>query len=314
MKYLEFEAPIQAAEEEVQNLRRSGADGAAIEAAEGRVREARARVYAGLTAIQRAQVARHPDRPHALDLLERMAEDLLFLHGDRAFGDDPAVVAALAVLSGREVLVVAQEKGRETREKIARNFGMAHPEGYRKAMRLAALAARFRRPVVTLIDTPGAYPGTGAEERGQAEAIAASLAELSALPAPIVAAVVGEGGSGGALALAVADRVLILENAVYSVISPEGCAAILFGDARRAADAADALRLAPRDLAEAGVIDEIVAEPEGGAHRDIEGTAGALREALRRHLDEVEGGDPAALVARRRARYRRMGRFSETEA
>lgn len=320
MRYLDFEEPIRNVEEEIEAIRRAapeeGGDAAdRLAVLERKLADVRAEVFRNLTAIQRAKLSRHPDRPHALDVAERIAEDILFLHGDRAFGDDPAVFAALAVVAGREILLIGQEKGRETRERIARSFGMAHPEGYRKAVRLMKLAARFRRPVVTLVDTPGAYPGTGAEERGQAEAIAAALRETAAIPTPIVAAVIGEGGSGGALGLALADRVLMLENAIYSVISPEGCAAILFADAGRAAEAAEAMRITARDLEALGVIDEVVPEPPGGAHRDPDASARALADALRRHLDALEAETAAGrLVAGRRERFRRMGRFEEAEA
>jgi acetyl-CoA carboxylase carboxyl transferase subunit alpha len=258
------------------------------------------------------QLARHPRRPYTLDLIRLLTEDFVELHGDRAFADDHAIVGGLARFEERPVVVIGHQKGRDTKEKLLRNFGMPHPEGYRKALRLMQLAEKFGKPVLTLIDTPGAYPGLGAEERGQAEAIARNLREMAGLKTPIVAVVTGEGGSGGALALGVADRVLMLEHAVYSVISPEGCAAILWNDAKRAREAAEVLRVTAPDLLKLGVIDGVIPEPPGGAHRSWERTAEQIRAALRAALAELSGLARDELVQRRYAKFRRMGVFEES--
>jgi acetyl-CoA carboxylase carboxyl transferase subunit alpha len=269
------------------------------------------RTYANLTAWQRTQLARHPKRPHTLDYVGLLLDDFLELHGDRLFGNDPAIVGGLARFEGQPVVIIGHQKGRDTRENIARNFGMPHPEGYRKALRLMKLAEKFRRPVLTFIDTPGAYPGVGAEERGQAEAIARNLREMAGLRAPVVAVVIGEGGSGGALAIGVGNRVLMLEYAVYSVISPEGCAAILWSDRAKAPEAAELMRTTAPDLLRLGAIDAIVAEPPGGAHRDWDGAADRLRPALREHLAALRGRSPDELVSERYERFRRIGAFEE---
>jgi acetyl-CoA carboxylase carboxyl transferase subunit alpha len=278
---------------------------------EDRLARLRQRTYAGLTAWQRTQLARHPKRPYTRDWCRLLFDDFVELHGDRRFGDDAAIVGGLARFEGRSVVAIGHQKGRDTREKIARNFGMPHPEGYRKAERLMELAARFHKPVVTFIDTPGAYPGIGAEERGQAEAIARNLRLMAALPVPMIAVVTGEGGSGGALAIGMGNRVLMLEYAVYAVISPEGCAAILWGDAARAPDAAAVMKITAPDLLGLGVIDAVVPEPVGGAHRDPEVAAGHLRAALREHLAALAGVAPEALVADRYEKFRRIGAFEE---
>ena len=269
----------------------------------------RHKTYAGLTAWQRTQLARHPRRPHARDLYRLLFDDFLELHGDRVYGDDPAIVGGLARFEGRSLVVVGHQKGRETREKIARNFGMPHPEGYRKALRLMQMAEKFAKPLLSLIDTPGAYPGIGAEERGQAEAIARNLRVMAGLRTPAIAVVTGEGGSGGALAIGVANRVLMLEHAIYSVISPEGCAAILWKDAAKAPEAAELMRITAPDLLRLGVIDGIVPEPPGGAHRDWEATAANLREALRAELAALNGKTAEALVSERYDKFRRIGVF-----
>jgi acetyl-CoA carboxylase carboxyl transferase subunit alpha len=279
---------------------------------ETQLRREQEKVYARLTPWQRAQVARHPRRPHTLDLIRLLFDDWVELHGDRCYGDDPALVGGLAAFEGEPVVVLGHQKGRDTRENLARNFGMPHPEGYRKALRLMHLAARFRKPVVTFIDTPGAYPGIGAEERGQAEAIARNLREMAALPTPVLAVVTGEGGSGGALAIGVADRVLMLEHAVYAVISPEGCAAILWGDAARAPEAARLMRITAPELLQLGVIDAVVPEPPGGAHRNWEATARNVRLALREHLWQLRARSGDRLVQERHERFRRIGVFDET--
>jgi acetyl-CoA carboxylase carboxyl transferase subunit alpha len=278
---------------------------------EERLARLRQRTYAGLTAWQRTQIARHPKRPHMRDLCRLLFEDFVELHGDRVFGDDAAIVGGLARFEGYGVVVIGHQKGRDTREKIARNFGMPHPEGYRKALRLMQLAERFGKPILTFIDTPGAFPGIGAEERGQAEAIARNLRAMAALRTPLVAVVTGEGGSGGALAIGMGNRVLMLQYAVYSVISPEGCAAILWGDAAKAPEAAELMRITAPDLLRLGVIDGIIDEPVGGAHRDWDTTAATLRGVLRDALAELRTKSPEAVVAERHEKFRRMGVFEE---
>jgi acetyl-CoA carboxylase carboxyl transferase subunit alpha len=269
------------------------------------------RTYANLTAWQRTQLARHPKRPHTLDYVRLLLDDFCELHGDRLFGDDPAIVGGVARFEGQPVVIVGHQKGRDTRENITRNFGMPHPEGYRKALRLMKLAEKFRRPLLTFIDTPGAYPGVGAEERGQAEAIARNLREMAGLRIPVVAVIIGEGGSGGALAIGVGNRVLMLEYAVYSVISPEGCAAILWSDRAKAPDAAELMRTTAPDLLRLGAIDAIVSEPLGGAHRDWDAAADLLRQALREHLAALRGRPADELVSERYERFRRIGAFEE---
>jgi len=264
---------------------------------EERLARLRQRTYAGLTAWQRTQLARHPKRPHTRDWCKLLLEDFVELHGDRVYGDDAAIVGGLARFESQSVVVIGHQKGRDTREKIARNFGMPHPEGYRKALRLMDMAAKFGKPLLTFIDTPGAYPGLGAEERGQGEAIARNLRRMASLPVPIVAVVTGEGGSGGALAIGMGNRVLMLEYAVYSVISPEGCAAILWGDAGRAPDAAEAMRTTAPELLQLGIIDAIVPEPIGGAHRDWDGAAASLRAHLREQLRALRAKSPDELIA-----------------
>jgi acetyl-CoA carboxylase carboxyl transferase subunit alpha len=311
---LEFEGPLLELEARLADLRSRDDPRHRDEIArlEERLRRLQAKIYGGLTAWQRTQLGRHPRRPHALDFFRLLFEDFIELHGDRLFGDDPAVVGGLARFEGRSVVAIGHQKGRDTREKIVRNFGMPHPEGYRKAWRLMQLAEKFGKPIITLIDTPGAYPGIGAEERGQAEAIARNLHGMTTLRTPMVAVVTGEGGSGGALALGMGNRVLMLEFAVYSVISPEGCAAILWGDAAKAPEAAELMRVTAPDALRLGVIDAIVPEPVGGAHRDWEGTAQNLRGALRAALESLRGLSPDALVHKRYEKFRRMGVFEES--
>jgi acetyl-CoA carboxylase carboxyl transferase subunit alpha len=311
---LDFEKPLVELEERIATVRKGGGASAESQAGEleQRLRRLQKKVFERLTAWQRVQLARHPRRPYTLDLIRLVTEDFVELHGDRLYGDDHALVGGLARFEGRSLVVVGHQKGRDTKEKLYRNFGMPHPEGYRKALRLMQLAERFGKPVVTLIDTPGAYPGIGAEERGQAEAIARNLREMAGLRTPIVAVVTGEGGSGGALALGVADRVLMLEHAVYSVISPEGCAAILWEDAKKAREAAEALRVTAPDCLKLGVIDGIIPEPPGGAHRSWERAAEELKAALRSALDELRDLPGDELVQRRYAKFRRMGVFEET--
>ena len=267
--------------------------------------------YRSLRPLEQVQVARHPRRPYTLDYIERVFTDWIELHGDRSFRDDEAVVAGWARLDGASVMVVGHQKGRDMKENLRRNFGMPHPEGYRKALRLMRQAEKFGRPVITLIDTPGAYPGLGAEERGQAEAIAMNLREMARLRVPTVSLVIGEGGSGGALALGVTDRILMLEHAVYSVISPEGCAAILWRSAEHREKAAEALKLTSENLKGLGVVDEVVPEPAGGAHSDWDATAGAVKEALVRTVAELDELDVDTLLRRRWEKYEAMGAWRE---
>jgi acetyl-CoA carboxylase carboxyl transferase subunit alpha len=276
-----------------------------------RLNTLRSEIYSSLTPMQRVQVARHPRRPYPLDYLSTIFTDFIELHGDRLFRDDPAIVGGWARLAGISVMVIGHQKGRDTKDNLKRNFGMAHPEGYRKALRLMKLAAKFSAPVVTLIDTPGAFPGLGAEERGQSEALARNILEMAALPTPIVAVVIGEGGSGGALALGTADRILMFENSVYSVISPEGCAAILWKDGSQRERAANALKLTAQDLLKFKLVDEIIKEPMGGAHLDPDATGEALREALIRHVNELRKVRPEKLVRRRADKYGAMGAYTE---
>jgi len=311
---LDFEQPLIEIENRIAGLQAQEATQKTreeIAKLEDRLVRLRQKTYASLTAWQRTQLARHPKRPHTRDLFKLLFDDFIELHGDRMYGDDAAIVGGLARFEGRGIVVVGHQKGRDTREKIARNFGMPHPEGYRKALRLLHLAQKFGKPVVTFIDTPGAYPGLGAEERGQAEAIARNLKEMSALRVPILSVVTGEGGSGGALAIGMGNRVLMLEYAIYSVISPEGCAAILWGDAAKAPEAAESMRITAPDLLRLGVIDAIVPEPVGGAHRDWEGAAGNLREALREHLRPLASMSPDDLVTDRYEKFRKIGAFDE---
>lgn len=274
-----------------------------------RVNALRQQIYAHLNAWEKTELARHPQRPYLLDYVERIFADWSELHGDRAFGDDPAIVCGMARFHGDEVLVLGHQKARDTKQKVYRNFGMPNPEGYRKALRAMRLAEKFGRPIFTFVDTPGAYPGLGAEERGQAEAIARNLREMARLQVPIVTTITGEGGSGGALAIAVADRVLMLENAIYSVISPEGCASIMWRDAGKKELAAQALRITAADLRELGCVDEVVPEPEGGAHRDHDAAAALVDKALHKSYSELKKIPASALVASRYNKFRQMAQF-----
>ena len=316
---MEFEKPIADLEKQIDELKRL-AGGQKLNVTdeiaplERKLSELREEIYKNLSPIQRVQVARNNRRPFTLDYIKLVFTDWIELHGDRAFRDDAAIVGGWARLDGETVMVIGHQRGRDTKENLKRNFGMPHPEGYRKALRLMKLAEKYRVPVLTFIDTPGAWAGLGAEERGQSEAIARNLFEMARLEVPIVATVIGEGGSGGALALGVADRVLMLENAVYSVITIEGCAAILWKDGKSPEmreRAASALRITAPDLFELRVIDEIVPEPPGGAHSSQEATAKAVQDALIRHLDELRKVKPDKLVRRRREKFLGMGRFSE---
>jgi acetyl-CoA carboxylase carboxyl transferase subunit alpha len=316
---LAFEKPIEDLEVKVREMRTYALEqqvdlGEEIALLEQRLERLKRETFEHLTRWQRVQVARAPGRPTALDHVAAMVDGFMELHGDRALGDDPALVAGLGRIDGNGVVVLAQQKGRDTKENIFRNFGMAHPSGYRKAMRMMDLADKFGLPVVTLIDTPGAYPGIAAEEQGQAWVIAESIRRMSRLRVPAVAVIVGEGGSGGALAVGVANRVLILENAVYSVISPESCAAIRWRDAAEAPRAAEALKLTAIDLLEQGVVDEIVREPVGGAHKDPATAVAATAAAVRVALADLRDRAPADLVAQRAQRFRQMGRVLEASA
>ena len=310
---LDFERPIAEREARLEVLRATASGSEGIEAVrrlEAEVREETAAIFANLSPWQVAQVARHPQRPYTLDYLGRMCSTFVELHGDRAFADDRAMVGGLARLGGRALVVVGHQKGRDTKEKIRRQFGMPNPEGYRKALRLMRLAERFGLPVLCLIDTPGAYPGIGAEERGQSEAIARNLVEMARLRTPVVCAVIGEGGSGGALAIGVGDRVLMLEHSVYSVISPEGCASILWKKAEEAPRAAEAMGIDSKRLHELGLIDRVLEEPLGGAHRDPDSMAERLAAAVREELDALDGTDPDTLIARRYERLMGHGAFA----
>ncbi len=313
---LDVEKPLMDLERRIDELKKLGEEQGIDVASEtaqlqGKLDAMRLEIYQHLTPMQRVLLARHPKRPYALDYLNGVFTDFIELHGDRQFRDDPAIVGGWARLAGQSVMVIGHQKGRDTKENIRRNFGMPHPEGYRKALRLMRLAARFHAPIITLVDTPGAYPGLGAEERGQSEALATNILEMSALLTPIITAVIGEGGSGGALALGVADRVIMFEHSVYSVISPEGCAAILWKDATQRERAAEALKLTAQDLLRLKLVDEIVPEPLGGAHQDPEAAGEALRDALMRHLTELRRLRPEKLVRRRIEKYAAMGTFAE---
>jgi acetyl-CoA carboxylase carboxyl transferase subunit alpha len=312
--HLDFERAIAEVEEQIGRLRSLARErnldvSSEIRSLERKLQGLKHDTFRNLSPIERVQVARHPKRPYTLDYVELAFSDFMELHGDRMYRDDASIVGGWARLDGETVMVIGQQKGRDMKENLQRNFGMPHPEGYRKALRLMKLAEKFNRPVVTLIDTPGAYPGLGAEERGQAEAIARNLREMAALRVPTIAVVIGEGGSGGALAIGVADRVLMLENGVYSVISPEGCAAILWKSGSERDKAATALKITADDLRGLGVIDDVVAEPAGGAHSDRESTAEALREALARHLAELRQIPVGDLRRLRREKYMAMGEW-----
>jgi acetyl-CoA carboxylase carboxyl transferase subunit alpha len=315
----EFEKDISVLEQQIRQLRQLGDEHGLdvsdeVGVLEQKLDALRHDRYHNLSAVERVQLARHPKRPFTLDYVDRAFTDFVELHGDRAYRDDEAIVSGWARLDGRSVMVIGHQKGRDMKENLRRNFGMPHPEGYRKALRLMKIAEKFGTPIITLIDTPGAYPGLGAEERGQAEAIARNLLEMARLHVPVVAVVIGEGGSGGALALGVADRILMFENSIYSVISPEGCAAILWKTAGAKDKAAEALKLTARDLAALDVIDDIVPEPLGGAHTDWDAAAGALRSALLRHLAELDGVEPAERRTQRWAKFEAMGAWREVEA
>jgi acetyl-CoA carboxylase carboxyl transferase subunit alpha len=315
-EYLEFEKPIADLEKKIEELTLFTSSGSIdleeeILKLHKKADQLRAEIYSRLTPWQKAQISRHPSRPYTLDYIEAMLTDFTEMHGDRGFADDPAIVCGMARLDGVPIVVIGHQKGRTTKEKIFRNFGMPNPEGYRKALRAMRFAEKFKKPLITFIDTPGAYPGIGAEERGQGESIARNLYVMSGLTVPIITTVIGEGGSGGALALGVADRVLMFEHATYSVISPEGCAAILWDNGSKAYEAADLLKITAQDLFQMKVIDEMIEEPIGGAHRDPRRAAELLKEAITRSLSEIKDLSPVDLVRLRYEKFRKLGMFDQ---
>ncbi|MGM0593931.1 MAG: acetyl-CoA carboxylase carboxyl transferase subunit alpha [Pseudomonadota bacterium] len=314
LNFLEFEQPIAELEAKIEELRYVGDDaeiniGEEIARLQAKSKSLTESIFSNLSAWQISQLARHPQRPYTQDYIDALFTDFEELHGDRAYADDPAIVGGVARLGDKPVMVIGQQKGRDTKEKVHRNFGMPRPEGYRKALRLMEMAERFKLPIVTLIDTPGAYPGVGAEERGQSEAIARNLLEMSKLRTPIICTVIGEGGSGGALAIGVGDRIMMLEYSTYSVISPEGCASILWKSAEKASDAAEALGITSARLKELGLIDHIIPEPLGGAHRDVEMMGDNLKQALLEKLDELGRLDLDQLLSQRYERLMSFGNF-----
>jgi acetyl-CoA carboxylase carboxyl transferase subunit alpha len=309
--WLDFERPIMELEKKIEELRGMAGVEDEIERLRVQADRLKRKIYSNLTRWQRVQLARHPKRPYSLDYIKLIFEDFVELHGDRRFSDDWAIVAGLARFDKFGVGIVAEQKGRDTKEKLKRNFGMPHPDGYRKALRVMKMAAKFNLPVISFVDTPGAYPGVGAEERGQAEAIAVNLFECAVLPVPIQVVVIGEGSSGGALGIAVGDWIMMLENAYYSVISPEGCASILWRDSSRNKDAVEALRITAQDQLALGVIDEIIPEPLGGAHLDYAVTARSIKAALARKLNELMKVPAPELIEQRINKFRRMGVYKE---
>jgi acetyl-CoA carboxylase carboxyl transferase subunit alpha len=309
--WLDFERPIVELEKKIEELKGLKGVDEEITRLESQAKRLKKKIYSNLSRWQRVQLARHPRRPYPLDIIPLITEDFIELHGDRRFGDDWAVVSGIAKFDKFNVAIVAQQKGRDTKEKIKRNFGMPHPEGYRKALRIMKMAAKFAMPIINMVDTPGAYPGAEAEERGQAEAIATNLFECAVLPVPIVVLILGEGGSGGALAIAVGDRILMLENSIYSVISPEGCASILWRNSSKNKEAAEALKITAADLVKLNIIDEIVPEPTGGAHLDPEQTAKNIKDALIKHLDELTKIPIDKLIPLRISKFQNMGVYKE---
>jgi acetyl-CoA carboxylase carboxyl transferase subunit alpha len=313
---LDFEKPIVELEKKIQELRSFTADkkidlSSEVKKLEEKLDSLKKEVYAHLTPWQRVQIARHPQRPYTCDYIQALFTDYIEIHGDRLFADDRALIGGFAKFDNKKVMVIGHQKGRDLKDNLRRNFGCAHPEGYRKALRLMQLADKFSLPVIIFIDTPGAYPGIGAEERGQAQAIAFNLREMAGVGVPIVATVIGEGGSGGALGIGVSDRMLVLENAYYSVISPEGCAAILWKSSAKASIAAEVLKLTGQDLLKLGIIDEVVPEPMGGAHRDPKKMGEMLKEAIKRNLKELMPLKKEELLQRRYDKFRQMGVFCE---
>ncbi|MBL8012822.1 MAG: acetyl-CoA carboxylase carboxyltransferase subunit alpha [Candidatus Omnitrophica bacterium] len=318
MSFLDFEKPIVELENKLKDIKQMSEAGSKkinmapeINKLEQKLQKMKEDVYKNLSAWQRVQIARHPHRPYTLDYIRMITTDFMELRGDRLFADDLALIGGFATIEGRRVMAMGHQKGRDTKENVMRNFGCAHPEGYRKAIRLMRLAGKFRVPIVVFIDTPGAYPGVGAEERGQAQAIAENLRDMLDIDSPIIATVIGEGGSGGALGIGVADKVLILQNAYYSVISPEGCASILWRSALKASEAAEALKLTGEDLVKFGIVDEIIPEPPGGAHRAPEQVAEALTKSIVKYIDELSVLPPEKLKDKRYNKYRSIGEFNE---
>ncbi|MCX7821146.1 MAG: acetyl-CoA carboxylase carboxyltransferase subunit alpha [Brevinematales bacterium] len=313
MYYLDFETPIKEIEENI-NLLKKNSDKADLSGEIAELERQRKyiieTIYKNLSPFQVVKVARHPERPNFIDYVNNLFEDFLEIHGDRYFGDDKAIITGFGKIDGQKFMVIGQEKGKDTKDKIYRNFGMPQPEGYRKALRAMKLAEKFKLPILTFVDTSGAYPGIDSEERGQGEAIAKNLFEMSGLKTQIIVTVIGEGGSGGALAIGVGDRVLMLENSIYSVISPEGCASILWHDATKMDKAAKALKITSRDLLELGVIDEIIPEPYGGAHRDPETTFKNVKEYLLKHYSEIKKFSIPKLLQKRYEKFRKMGKFA----
>ncbi|HOK23691.1 MAG TPA: acetyl-CoA carboxylase carboxyltransferase subunit alpha [Candidatus Hydrothermia bacterium] len=311
MFYLEFERPILEIEKEIAELKRIAKDNlevwGEIRELEERAVKLREKIYLNLNRYQKVQIARHPDRPHTMDYISSVFSDFVEIHGDRSFGDDPSIVCGFATVESYKIVFVGEEKGRSTQDKIFRNFGMPHPEGYRKAIRVIKLADKFGLPVVTFVDTPGAYPGIGAEERGQAQAIAESIKTMLQIAVPVIVVIIGEGGSGGALAIAVGNRIIAMEHAIYSVISPEGCASILWRDSTRSKDAAEALKLTAQDLFEFGIIDEIIPEPLGGAHRAPDVASRYLKEYLVKNLRLYENFDRKKVKDERHSKFRKFG-------
>ena len=305
--WLDFERPIIELEKKIEELKGIKGVDEEVKRLKAQAEKLKKSVYSNLTRWQRVQLARHPRRPYPLDVIKLIKDEFVELHGDRRFADDHAIIAGIAVIEGQRMAIVAHQKGRDTKEKIRRNFGMPHPEGYRKAMRIMKIAAKFDMPVVTMVDTPGAYPGVGAEERGQAEAIASNLFECSTLPTPILVIILGEGGSGGALAIALGDRILMMENAVYSVITPEGCASILWRNAAKNKEAAESLRMTAQDMQQLRIIDGIIPEPLGGAHMDYATTAANIKSSILKNLDDLLNVSMSELLDARIKKYRDMG-------
>ena len=312
MNGLDFEKPIIELEKKIQELKSFISDkkidlSSEVKRLEDKLEHLKKDTYGNLTAWQRVQIARHPKRPYTLDYINAMMTDFIELHGDRSFADDKAIVAGFAKLDDQKIMVIGHQKGRDTKENLKHNFGCAHPEGYRKALRMMQLAEKFQLPVVVFIDTPGAYPGIGAEERGQAQAIALNLREMINIAVPIIAIVIGEGGSGGALGIGIADKVFVLENAYYSVISPEGCAAILWKDSSKAPEASEVLKLTAQDLLKMEIIDDIISEPLGGAHRDYEKISETIKEAILKNLKQLKDLKKEELLKLRYNKFRKMG-------
>ena len=310
MTGLDFERPILELERKIEELKHITTDKEVIKRLEQELEKKKQEIYQSLKPWQKVKIARHPKRPYTLDYIAMMLTDFYELHGDRLFSDDKAMVAGLAKLDGQKLMVMGHQKGRDTKENLLRNFGCAHPEGYRKALRLMQLAQKPAIPILALVDTPGAYPGIGAEERGQAQAIALNLREMVTIAAPIVVIVIGEGGSGGALGIGMGDRVCVMENAYYSVISPEGCAAILWKDSAKANEAAQALKLTAHELLSLGIIDDVIPEPQGGAHRDPEKAAQNLKKVIKKHLDELKQIPIDDLCALRYQKFRKIGAYA----